>query len=42
MIGTLEGHSNYLRCLALTSNDKILYSGGLNTTIRKWNLETKE
>ena len=39
-IATLQGHTDYVRCLIAHNN--ILYSGSGDSTIRAWNLDTNE
>ena len=39
-IATLQGHTNWVRCLIAHNN--MLYSGSCDETIRAWNLDTNE
>ena len=37
----LQGHTDYVRCVAKTSNNKYIVSGGEDKTVRIWNLKAK-
>ena len=39
---TLSGHNNTIESLVLDNSKQYLYSGSLDYTIKKWDLETKE
>ena len=37
----LRGHTNFNRCVAITSDNKYIVSGGDDKTVRLWNLQDK-
>ena len=40
VVATMQGHSNEVAAVALASGDKMLYSGGLDMSIKGWNCES--
>jgi WD40 repeat protein len=41
-LATLKGHSNAVRCVAVSKDEKRAVSGSFDNTIRVWNLETNQ
>ena len=37
----LQGHTKYVRSVAITSNNKYIVSGGYDNTVRIWILQDK-
>ena len=42
LASTLKGHSNEIFCLCLTNQDSMIYSGGLDMSVKGWRTEESE
>jgi WD40 repeat protein len=36
-----EGHTGYIECVAITSNNRYIFSGSGDNTVRLWNVKEK-